>query len=143
MLMPKRTKYRKSQRGKRGGLATRGSQISYGDFGMKALECGWITANQIEAARIAMTRHMKRAGRVWINIFPHKSVTKAAAETRMGKGKGRARSLGRSDQARKNYVSRSPASRRKPPEGHSNLPPVSSRLKHASLIERERPDGVL
>lgn len=88
MLMPKRTKYRKSQRGKRGGLATRGSQISYGDFGMKALECGWITANQIEAARIAMTRHMKRAGRVWINVFPHKSVTKAAAETRMGKGKG-------------------------------------------------------
>ncbi|HHS50681.1 MAG TPA: 50S ribosomal protein L16 [candidate division Zixibacteria bacterium] len=88
MLMPKRTKYRKSQRGKRRGMAIRGSQISFGDYGMKALECGWITANQIEAARVAMTRHMKRAGRVWITIFPHKSVTKTAAETRMGKGKG-------------------------------------------------------
>lgn len=88
MLMPKRTKYRKQQRGKRRGLATRGTQLAFGDYGMKALECAWITANQIEAARVAMTRFMKRTGRVWINIFPHKSVTKKAAETRMGKGKG-------------------------------------------------------
>jgi len=88
MLMPKRTKYRKQQRGKRTGLAIRGSQLAFGDFGMKALEAGWITSNQIEAARVAMTRYMKRAGRVWINIFPHKPVTKKAAETRMGKGKG-------------------------------------------------------
>lgn len=86
--MPKRTKYRKQQRGKRTGLAIRGSQLAFGDFGMKALEAGWITSNQIEAARVAMTRYMKRAGRVWINIFPHKPVTKKAAETRMGKGKG-------------------------------------------------------
>ncbi len=86
--MPKRTKYRKSQRGKRRGMATRGSRLGFGDYGMKALECGWITANQIEAARVAMTRYMKRTGRVWITIFPHKSVTKKAAETRMGKGKG-------------------------------------------------------
>jgi large subunit ribosomal protein L16 len=66
----------------------RGHELEYGEFGMKAIECAWITANQIESARIAMTRYMKRAGRVWINIFPHKAVTKKAAETRMGKGKG-------------------------------------------------------
>ena len=88
MLMPKRSKYRKQQRGKRRGMAIRGSQLAFGDYGMKALECAWITSNQIEAARIAMTRYMKRTGRVWINIFPHKPVTKKAAETRMGKGKG-------------------------------------------------------
>lgn len=88
MLMPKRTKYRKSQRGKNRGAATRGTQLAFGDYGMKSVENGWIKSNQIEAARVAMTRHMKRTGRVWINIFPHKSVTKKAAETRMGKGKG-------------------------------------------------------
>ncbi|MGC9315280.1 MAG: 50S ribosomal protein L16 [bacterium] len=88
MLMPKRTKYRKSQRGKNRGAATRGTQLAFGDYGMKSVENGWIKSNQIEAARVAMTRHMKRTGRVWINIFPHKSVTKKPAETRMGKGKG-------------------------------------------------------
>ncbi len=88
MLMPKRTKFRKPHRGKNRGMAHRGSQLAFGDFGMKALENHWITSNQIEAARIAMTRYMKRTGRVWINIFPHKAVTKKAAETRMGKGKG-------------------------------------------------------
>jgi large subunit ribosomal protein L16 len=88
MLMPKRTKFRKPQRGKNRGAATRGTQLAFGDYGMKAMDNCWITSNQIEAARIAMTRHMKRAGRVWINIFPQKAVTKKAAETRMGKGKG-------------------------------------------------------
>jgi len=88
MLMPKRTKFRKPQRGKNRGMAQRGIHLAFGDFGMKTIENGWITANQIEAARVAMTRYMKRTGRVWINIFPHKAVTKKAAETRMGKGKG-------------------------------------------------------
>ena len=88
MLMPKRSKYRKPQRGKNRGAASRGNQIAFGEYGMKAMENGWITSNQIEAARVAMGRHMQREGRVWINIFPHKAVTKQAAETRMGKGKG-------------------------------------------------------
>ena len=88
MLMPKRVKYRMLQIGRMGGKATRGSSISFGDFGLQAAECGWITARQIEAARIAMTRHVKRGGKIWIRVFPHKSVTKKPAETRMGKGKG-------------------------------------------------------
>ncbi len=88
MLMPKRVKYRKLQKGRMSGKATRGNAISFGDFGLQAAECGWITARQIEAARIAMTRHVKRGGRIWIRIFPHKSFTKKPAETRMGKGKG-------------------------------------------------------
>ncbi len=88
MLMPKRVKYRKLQRGRMGGKAVRGSQVAFGDYGLQATECGWITARQIEAARIAMTRHVKRGGKIWIRVFPHKSVTKKPAETRMGKGKG-------------------------------------------------------
>ena len=88
MLMPKRVKYRKLHKGRMGGKATRGSSISFGDFGLQAAECGWITARQIEAARIAMTRHVKRGGKIWIRVFPHKSVTRKPAETRMGKGKG-------------------------------------------------------
>ena len=88
MLMPKRVKYRKTQRGRMRGKAQRGNQISFGDFGLKALEPGWITARQIEAARVALTREMKRDGRIWIRIFPDKPVTKKPAETRMGKGKG-------------------------------------------------------
>jgi large subunit ribosomal protein L16 len=88
MLMPKRVKYRKLHKGRMGGKATRGGAISFGDFGLQAAECGWLTARQIEAARIAMTRHVKRGGKVWIRVFPHKSVTKKPAETRMGKGKG-------------------------------------------------------
>ncbi|OPY06403.1 MAG: 50S ribosomal protein L16 [Syntrophus sp. PtaB.Bin001] len=88
MLMPKRVKYRKLQRGRRTGTATRGSRVSFGDYGLQAEECGWITARQIEAARIAITRHVRRGGKIWIRIFPHKSVTKKPAETRMGKGKG-------------------------------------------------------
>lgn len=88
MLMPKRVKYRKLQRGRMGGKAVRGSQVSFGEYGLQATECGWITARQIEAARIAMTRYVKRGGKIWIRVFPHKSVTKKPAETRMGKGKG-------------------------------------------------------
>ena len=88
MLMPKRTKYRRAQKGRIKGNATRGTRINFGDFGIKALEPGRITSRQIEAARIAMTRRMKRVGRVWIRIFPDKPITKKPAETRMGKGKG-------------------------------------------------------
>ena len=88
MLMPKRVKYRKTQRGRMRGKAQRGSTVAFGEFGLKALEPGWITARQIEAARIALTRQMKRDGRIWIRIFPDKPVTKKPAETRMGKGKG-------------------------------------------------------
>ncbi|MDI6604404.1 50S ribosomal protein L16 [Aceticella autotrophica] len=88
MLMPKRVKYRKQQRGRMKGNATRGNTITYGEYGIQALEHGWITANQIEAARIAMTRYIKRGGKVWIKIFPDKPVTEKPAETRMGSGKG-------------------------------------------------------
>ena len=88
MLMPKRTKYRKQQKGRIKGNASRGTRISFGDFGLKALEPGRITSRQIEAARIAMTRRMKRAGQVYIRIFPDKPITKKPAEVRMGKGKG-------------------------------------------------------
>lgn len=88
MLMPKRVKYRKEQRGRMKGRATRGNKISYGDFGLVAQEPAWLTSNQIEAARRAMTRHIKRGGKIWIKVFPNKPVTAQPAETRMGKGKG-------------------------------------------------------
>ena len=88
MLMPKRVKHRKQFRGSMRGKATRGNKISYGDYGIVAMEPGWIKSNQIEAARIAMTRYVKRGGKVWIKIFPDKPVTATPAETRMGKGKG-------------------------------------------------------
>ena len=88
MLMPKRVKYRRVQRGRMKGKATRGNTVTYGQFGLQALEPAWITANQIEAARIAMTRYIKRGGQVWIKVFPDKPITEKPAETRMGKGKG-------------------------------------------------------
>ena len=88
MLLPKRVKYRRVHRGRMTDKATRGNKIAYGEFGLQALEPGWITSNQIEAARIAMTRYTKRGGQVWIKIFPDKPVTKKPAETRMGSGKG-------------------------------------------------------
>jgi large subunit ribosomal protein L16 len=88
MLMPKRTKFRKMQKGRRRGLAFRGSKISFGDYGLQALESGWLKSRQIEAARVAITRKMKRAGQVWIRVFPDKPITLKPAETRMGKGKG-------------------------------------------------------
>ena len=88
MLIPKRVKYRRQHRGRMTGKATRGNTVSNGEFGLQALEPSWITSNQIEAARIAMTRYIKRGGQVWIKIFPHKPVTEKPAETRMGSGKG-------------------------------------------------------
>jgi large subunit ribosomal protein L16 len=88
MLMPSKVKFRKQQRGRMRGRALRGSTLSFGDWGLQALEPGWVTARQIEAARIAMTRHIKRGGKIWIRIFPDKPYTKKPAETRMGKGKG-------------------------------------------------------
>lgn len=88
MLMPKRTKYRRVQRGRMKGAASRGNKVSYGEFGIQAMEPGWITGNQIEAARVAMTRYTKRGGQVWIKIFPDKPITARPADTRMGKGKG-------------------------------------------------------
>ena len=88
MLLPKRVKYRRVHRGRLTGKATRGNKVSYGDFGLVALEPAWITSNQIEAARIAMTRYIKRGGQVWIKIFPDKPITEKPAETRMGSGKG-------------------------------------------------------
>lgn len=88
MLSPKKVKYRKQQKGKMRGLSYRGSSLHFGEFGLQAVECGWISSKQIEAARIAMTRHVKRGGKMWIRIFPDKPITKKPAEVRMGKGKG-------------------------------------------------------
>jgi large subunit ribosomal protein L16 len=88
MLMPKKVKFRKMQKGRMRGKAHKGDKLNFGDFGLKALEPGWITDRQIEAARIAMTRHVKRGGKIWIRMFPDKPITKKPAETRMGKGKG-------------------------------------------------------
>lgn len=88
MLMPKKVKHRKMQRGRRSGVAKGGTELNFGDYGIQALESGWLSARQIEAARIAMTRHIRRGGKVWITVFPDKPVTKKPAETRMGSGKG-------------------------------------------------------
>ena len=88
MLSPKRVKFRKRFKGRTKGLATRGNEVSFGHYGLKAMEPGWVTNRQIEAARVALTRHIKRGGKVWIRIFPDKPITKKPAETRMGKGKG-------------------------------------------------------
>ena len=88
MLMPKKVKHRKQQRGKIKGIARKGNYVAFGDYALQALEPGWLTARQIEAARIAMTRHVKRGGKIWIRVFPDKPITKKPLETRMGKGKG-------------------------------------------------------
>jgi large subunit ribosomal protein L16 len=88
MLAPKRIKFRKTFKGRTKGIATRGNTVAFGEFGLQTLEPGWITARQIEAARVALTRHIKRGGKVWIRVFPDKPITKKPAETRMGKGKG-------------------------------------------------------
>ena len=88
MLSPKKVKYRRRQKGRTRGKALRGSTLNFGDYGLQALECGFLTAQQIESARIAITRHVKRGGKIWIRIFPDKPITKKPAETRMGKGKG-------------------------------------------------------
>jgi large subunit ribosomal protein L16 len=88
MLMPKKTKFRKQHRGKRRGVSGRGTELNFGDYGLQAIACGWLTTREIEAGRIAMTRHIKRVGKIWIRIFPDKPITKKPAETRMGSGKG-------------------------------------------------------
>ncbi len=88
MLMPKKVKHRKQFTGRMAGQASRGTEVSFGDYGLQALECGWLSSRQIEAARRAMTRHIKRGGKIWIRSFPHKPLTSKPAETRMGKGKG-------------------------------------------------------
>ena len=88
MLSPKKVKFRKKQKGRMKGVAYRGCNLDFGEFGLQATECGWISAKQIEAARVAMTRHVKRGGKIWIKVFPDKSYTKIPAEVRMGKGKG-------------------------------------------------------
>ncbi|MBU4345866.1 MAG: 50S ribosomal protein L16 [Candidatus Omnitrophica bacterium] len=88
VMMPKRVKYRKSQRGKRRGVATRGSNVAFGEFGLKVLENGWLKNSQIEAVRVTLARKLHKGGKLWIRVFPHKSVTKKPAEVRMGKGKG-------------------------------------------------------
>lgn len=88
MLMPKRVKHRKVHRGRMKGIAKGGTKLSFGEYGLQALESGWLTSRQVEAARVALTRYIKRGGKVWINVFPHKPVTKKPAETRMGGGKG-------------------------------------------------------
>ncbi len=88
MLMPSRVKFRKQQRGRMKGVATSGNRVSFGQYGIKAQECAWVTARQIEAARVAINRHLKKGGKVWVRIFPDKPVSKKPAETRMGKGKG-------------------------------------------------------
>jgi len=88
MLMPSKVKYRKQQRGRRRGKAHRGSSLAFGNYGLKAMECGWLSAREIEAGRVAMTRFIKRGGKIWVRAFPWKPITKKPAETRMGKGKG-------------------------------------------------------
>jgi large subunit ribosomal protein L16 len=88
MLMPSKVKFRKQQRGKRAGKAQTGSTVAFGDYALKAMECGWLTARQIEAGRVAMTRFIKRGGKIWIRVFPDKPITKKPTEVRMGKGKG-------------------------------------------------------
>lgn len=88
MLMPKRVKHRKQQKGRMGGTPQRGTSVAFGEYGLQALECGWVDSRQIEAARIAMTRYIKRGGKIWIRVFPDKPLTSKPAETRMGKGKG-------------------------------------------------------
>lgn len=87
-MMPKRVKYRKQQRGWMSGLATRTNKVAFGEYGLKAIECGWLASKQLEAARVALTRHVKRGAKVWLRVFPDKAYTKKPAETRMGKGKG-------------------------------------------------------
>jgi large subunit ribosomal protein L16 len=88
MLAPKRVKHRKQQKGRMTGVSSRGAEVSFGDYGLQAIECGWITARQIEAARVTLSRYVKRTGKMWIRVFPDKPITKKPAETRMGKGKG-------------------------------------------------------
>ena len=138
MLMPKRVKHRKVQRGRMKGKAQRGNFLAYGEYGIVATQPGWITSNQIEAARQAMTRRTKRGGQVWIKIFPDKPVTAKPAETRMGSGKGRARILGGGGQARPACCSRSAACLRNWAARRCAWPPTSSPSAPSSS-RRKRP----
>ena len=117
MLLPKKTKYRKQQRGRRAGTSKGQTAVAFGDYGLKSLEAGWLTNRQIEAARIAMTRKIKRGGKVWINIFPDKPVTQKPAETRMGSGKGSPGALGGRGQAGPRHVRAGRRSRAARPGG--------------------------
>jgi ribosomal protein L16 len=126
MLMPKRVKYRRVQRGRMTGKATRGNKVTYGEFGLQAQEPSWITSNQIEAARIAMTRYTKRGGQVWIKIFPDKPVTQKPAETRMGSGKGSPGVLGCRCEARPRHVRDRRRFRRGCPRGPASCEPQAS-----------------
>jgi len=119
MMMPKKVKYRKQQRGRMAGKAWRGSTISFGDFGLKAMECAWITDREIEAARVAMTRSIKRGGKVWIRLFPDKPITKKAGRNAHGQGQGRTGPVGGGDPPRKDSVEMEGVDRRRrtPPCG--------------------------
>ena len=119
MLMPKKVKYRKQQRGRMTGKAWRGSSLAFGDYGLKVMRCGWITDRQIEAARVAMTRSIKRGGKVWIRLFPDKPITKKPAETRMGKGKGAPEAVGVRGAARARFCLKWKASLGRLPRGHA------------------------
>ena len=138
MLLPKRVKYRRVQRGRLTGKATRGNTISYGEYGLQAVEPAWITSNQIEAARIAMTRYTKRGGQVWIKIFPDKPVTQKPAETRMGSGKG-SPNIGWQLLSPVVSCSRSPASPKRPLAKLCVLPATSCLSRPRSSSARSRP----
>jgi ribosomal protein L16 len=131
MLAPKRIKFRKQFKGRTRGIAARGNTVAFGEFGLMSLEPGWITNRQIEASRVAMTREMKRGGKVWIRIFPDKPITKKPAETRMGKGKG-IRRVGSPWSSRAGCCSKSKASARTWPRRRWRLPPLSCPSGRAS-----------
>ena len=132
MLAPKRIKFRKTFKGRTKGIATRGNTVAFGEFGLMSLDPGWVTNRQIEASRVAMTREMKRGGKVWIRIFPDKPITKKPAETRMGKGKGNPGGLGGRGEAGPGACSRSRASPRTWPRRRWRSPRPSCRSRRAS-----------
>ena len=137
MLSPKKVKYRKQQKGRMRGVARRGCYLNFGEFGLQATDCGSLTAKQIEAARIAMTRHIKRGGRIWIRIFPDKPFTKKPAEVRMGKGKGAPEGWRLFVQA-ESYM-KCKVSPKRWPKKHFAWLPISFRLKH-DLLSGVRPN---
>ena len=136
MLMPKKVKFRKQQRGRRRGMAKGGNYIAFGDFGLQALEPGWVTARQIEAARIAITRHVKRGGKIWIRIFPDKPITKKPLETRMGKGKGAPEEWVARGQAGAHPLRDGGRAERRSPRRRCAWPPTSWRSRRGSSRAR-------
>ena len=141
MLAPKRIKFRKTFKGKTNGIATRGNTVAFGEWGVVSLEPGWVTARQIEAARVAMTREMKRGGKVWIRIFPDKPITKKPAETRMGKGKGNPGGLGGGGEAGPRAVRGRMASKSRWPARRWRSPKPSCRSRRASFGVRRSEHG--